>query len=88
MKKEQTMSETVANVFKYVFMIIGGVLFIMMILVWALLSLYYKYISLGEIPMLTMALRQNNFVASVYSIMLILAVLTTAVASGIGICDI
>lgn len=66
----------------------SGVLFVMMILVWALLSLYYKYISLGEIPMLTMALRQNTFVALVYSIMLILAVLTTAVASGIGICDI
>ena len=32
MKKEQTMSETVANVFKYVFMIIGGLLFIMAVL--------------------------------------------------------
>ena len=65
----------------------GCTLFVMMLLVWALLSLYYRYISLGEIPMLTMALRQNTFVAYVYSVMLVLAILTTAVASGTGICD-
>lgn len=32
MKKEQTMNEAVVNVFKYVFMIIGGLLFIMAVL--------------------------------------------------------
>ena len=65
----------------------GTVLFVMMMLVWALLSLYYKYISLGEIPMLTMALRQNGVVVAIYCIMLALSIITTAVSSGFGISD-
>ena len=65
----------------------GTVLFVMMMLVWALLSLYHKYISLGEIPMLTMALRQNGVVVAIYCIMLSLSIVTTAVACGFGISD-
>lgn len=63
------------------------VIFVMMSLVWALLSLYYRYINLGEIPMLTMALRQNRTVALIYSVVLMLAVLTTAISSAFGILD-
>lgn len=66
-------------------LISGAVLFVMMSLVWGLLSLYYRYIPLGEIPMLTMAMRQNSVIMAIFSIMLVLAVVTTAVSSGVGI---
>ena len=38
----------------------GVVLFVMMLLIWTVLEIYYGKINLGEIPMLTMALRQNK----------------------------
>ena len=63
------------------------VLFIMTFLIWALLSLYYKFINLGEIPMLTMALRENKVIATIYSIILVISVLSTAISSGFGVLD-
>lgn len=64
----------------------SAAIFFMMLLIWALLSLYYKYINLGEIPMLTMALRQNKTITHIYSIVLLTAVATTAVSSAFSIC--
>ncbi len=59
-------------------------LFIMMGLIYFLLSIYYKYISLGEIPMLTLAMRENKVITYFYLLMLVFAVVTTAISSGIG----
>lgn len=58
--------------------------FIMLTLMFLLLGIYRKYIDLGEIPMLTLAMRENKFIAYFYGIMLLLAVVTTAVSSSVG----
>lgn len=62
----------------------AGALLIMMLLIYLLLSIYYKYINLGEIPMLTLALRENRVITYFYGTMLVLAVVTTAISSGVG----
>ncbi len=59
--------------------------FVMTTLIYVLLSIYYKHISLGEIPMLTMAIRQNGTLVFVYSVILVLAILSTAISSGFGV---
>ena len=66
----------------------GTVLFLLIVLIWGILSIYYGKINLGEIPMLTMTFRQNNVLGAFYSIMLFLAVMTTSISSGFGIIDI
>ena len=66
----------------------GFILFVMIALIWGVLSIYYGKINLGEIPMLTMALRQNKVLGAFYAVMLIFAVLTTAVSNGFGVIDI
>lgn len=59
-------------------------MFAMMILMWWVLSIYYGKINLGEIPMLTMAMRQNKVIAVIYSALLFAAVLSTAVSNGVS----
>lgn len=59
-------------------------IFVIMILMWGLLSIYYGKIQLGEIPMLTLALRENKYIAAMYSAVLFLAVFSTALSNGIG----
>lgn len=66
----------------------GGVLLLMITLIWGVLGIYYGKINLGEIPMLTMAIRQGRVFGIAYSVMLALAVLTTGLANGFGITDI
>ena len=66
----------------------GFVLFVMITLIWGVLGIYYGKINLGEIPMLTMSLRQNNILGIFYGIMLLFAVLTTGVSNGFGVIDI
>lgn len=66
----------------------GCMMLVMMLLIWGLLSIYYGKINLGEIPMLTMAMRQNTAVTVIYGILLFAAVLSTAVSSGISTIDI
>lgn len=66
----------------------GVVLFILMGLIWGVLGMYYGKINLGEIPMLTMMLRQNNVIGGFYGVMLFLAVLTTGLSNGFGVMDI
>ncbi len=65
----------------------GFAIFIMTCLMWALLSIYHKHIALGEIPMLTMAIRQNPTIVYIYSAILVFAVLSTAISSGFGVLD-
>lgn len=62
----------------------GCMMLVMMLLIWGLLSIYYGKITLGEIPMLTMAMRQNTATTAIYGILLFAAVLSTAVSSGIS----
>lgn len=59
-------------------------MFVIMALMWGLLSIYYGKIPLGEIPMLTLALRENKYIAAVYSVILFLAVFSTALSNGIS----
>ena len=65
----------------------GIAIFVMITLIWGVLSIYYGKINLGEIPMLTMAFRQNNALGVFYSLMLSAAVLTTGVSSGYALID-
>ncbi len=66
----------------------GLILFVMITLIWGVLGIYYGKINLGEIPMLTMALRQNWVFGAFYSVMLFFAVLTTGVSNGFVVIDI
>ena len=66
----------------------GVSLFIMITLIYGVLSVYYGKIDLGEIPMLTMALRQNRPLGVFYGIMLAMAVLSTGIANGFALVDI
>lgn len=59
-------------------------LLIIMLPMWGLLSVYHGKINLGEIPMLTMALRENGAIAAAYSAVLFLAVFSTALSNGIS----
>ena len=65
----------------------GVALFVMITLIWGVLSIYYGKINLGEIPMLTMTFRQNNALGIFYSLMLSVAVLTTGISSGYALID-
>lgn len=65
----------------------GAVLFIMITLLWGVLGIYYGQINLGEIPMLTMTLRQNNTLGIFYGAMLVMAVLTTGISNGFALID-
>ncbi|MBQ7573107.1 MAG: hypothetical protein IJT23_02475 [Clostridia bacterium] len=66
--------------------IISGIsIMFIMLLMWWVLSTYYGKINLGELPMLTMAIRQNGVIALIYGILLALAILTTAVSSMVGV---
>lgn len=77
-KKEALLSSVVS----------GGILLLMITLIWGVLGIYYGKINLGEIPMLTMAIRQGRVFGVAYSVMLALAVVTTGLANGFGITDI
>ncbi len=65
----------------------GFILMIMITLIWGVIGIYYGKINLGELPMLTMALRQNNILGIIYGIMLMFSVLTTGVANGFVVMD-
>ena len=58
------------------------VMLVIMFLMWVILSIYYGEADLGELPMLTMAKRQNIPTAAIYASLLFLSILTTAIASG------
>ena len=62
----------------------GFAMLVMMLLMWGLLSIYYNHISLGEMPMITMALRESRVIACLYSFLMLLAVFTTAASNGIA----
>ena len=63
-------------------LISSGAVLIMMLLMFCLLSIYYNRIPLGELPMLTLAARQNAVFAAIYCIIIIAASATTLIACG------
>lgn len=68
--------------------IISGIcLFGLMAGLWIVLNTYYGKIPLGEIPMLTLALRQKTLFATLYGVLLFLSIFTTAVSNGYGVID-
>lgn len=65
----------------------GFILFLMITLIWGVLGIYYGKINLGEVPMLTMALRQSDLFGAFYGLMLIICVFTTGVSNGFCVID-
>ena len=61
----------------------AAAMFMMMILIWAIMGIYYNKINMGEIPMLTMVMRQNKPLTVIYSLMLWAALISTAISNGI-----
>ncbi len=66
---------------------VGIVSFIIMTLIFGLISIYVGKISLGELPMLTLARRQNPTFATLYAVVLSSAIITTLISSGGGLCN-
>lgn len=62
----------------------GGVLGLVLLVIWAAIKLYYGKILLGEIPLLVIVSRQGRAVEFIYSTILYLSMFTTAVSCGYG----
>lgn len=60
---------------------------IIMTLIFVLISIYANKISLGELPMLTLAKRQSPGFALLYSSVLTVAIFTTLISSGGALCS-
>lgn len=60
----------------------GFSMFIMMLMMFALIAIYHGKINLGEIPMLTLAMRQNTTFSFIYALLLTSAIATTLLSSG------
>lgn len=60
---------------------------VIMFFIFSLLCIYQNKIPLGEMPMLTLAKRQNNIFAGFYTFILSSAILTTLFSAGGGIVD-
>ncbi len=60
----------------------GVMIFILLMLMWGLIGIYYGKIDLGEIPMLTLTMRENIHLTRIYSLIMAAAVFTTAISSG------
>lgn len=65
----------------------GTVIFTMMLLIFALQGIYVNKISLGELPMLTLAARQSAAFAHIYAVLLSLAIITSLISSGAAIAE-
>lgn len=60
----------------------GAMIFVLLILMWGIIGIYYGKTDLGEIPMLTLTLRESRYLAYGYSLIMAAAILTTAISSG------
>ena len=54
-------------------------------IIWCILSVYYGKINLGTLPMLTIALRQGELFYCLYALVIVVSILTSAVAGGFGL---
>ncbi len=59
--------------------------FIALFLIWCLIMTYYNKIPLGEMPMLTLSMRQGMWFSIVYSSVIFISVLSSAIANAYGI---
>lgn len=65
--------------------ILSGIVFFAMLMpMWVVLKIYYGKIALGEVPMLTLAVRQGKVLGGIYTVILFAAMLTTALSNGFG----
>ena len=60
---------------------------IIMMLIFGLLAIYANKINLGELPMLILAKRQSSGFALLYASVLTVAIVTTLISSGGGLCS-
>jgi len=66
--------------------ILSGIsIFLMMAAMWCVIKIYYGKIELGDIPMLTIVLREGGGIFLTYMLVLIMSVITTAVSAGYGV---
>ena len=69
--------------------VISGVgLGVMILSLWGIISIYYGKIPLGSIPMLTICKRQGVWLSVIYSMVLYMAMFTTALANGFALLDV
>ena len=62
----------------------GIMIFMLLVMMWGIISIYYGKINLGELPMLTLTMRESSILAKIYALIIAGAVLTTALSSGMG----
>ncbi len=60
---------------------------LMLISLWGIISIYYGKIPLGSIPMLTICKRHGLALSIIYSLVLYMAMFTTALANGFALLD-
>lgn len=70
---------------KWIGIISGTVFFVILALMWIVLRIYSGKIELGEVPMLTLAIRQGRLFGGLYAVVLLAAMITTAVSNGFGV---
>lgn len=63
----------------------GLVLFSLILLIWISQNMYFESIYYSDFPMLDIALKQGEVQKNIYSVILFMAILTTAASSGYGI---
>lgn len=68
-------------------LISGTAAALMMLMIFSLLAIYANRIPLGELPILTLAMRQNQIFAAIYRCILIAASATTLLACGSSILE-
>ena len=61
----------------------GLMVLILLTLMWGIISVYYGKIDLGELPMITLAMRESHTLAVIYAAVMGAAVFTTALSNGL-----
>lgn len=72
---------------KRVGVVSGMIIFVLLLLLWGIISMYYGKIPLGELPMLTICRRHGSAVYNVYFAVLFLAMISTAVSNAFLLTD-
>lgn len=72
---------------KWIGVISGIIFFVILSLMWVVLRIYSGKIELGEVPMLTLAIRQGRIFGGLYAAVLLAAMITTAISNGFGVAE-
>lgn len=62
-------------------------IFILLTVLWGIISIYYGKIPLGALPMLTICQRHGSVISGFYTVILFMAMLTTAIANAFSVTD-